>query len=340
MRLPVMISGIALVAMIILGSLLSLLHGALDLPPTENLLALCDTLFGTHWSTLDDYQRVVVTELRLPRLLLSVFVGAMLAQCGAVMQGLFRNPLADPGIIGVSSGAAVGAIVAIAIFPASIGPLAVPVSAFVAGLLTTMLVYSLSLSKQGTSVLVLLLAGVAISAFAGATIGFISYFSNDEKLRQLSLWQMGSLAGASQVNLWLGFFTVVALAIAFQRKTSALNALVLGECEARYLGINVEGLKQQLIILVAVGVGISVAYAGIIGFIGLVVPHLVRLVTGPDHRSLIPLSALCGALLLLVADLMARLVVQPAELPVGLVTALLGAPFFLALLIQQRRQWN
>ncbi|MEP3856069.1 MAG: iron ABC transporter permease [Porticoccus sp.] len=340
MRLPVMISGIALVAMIILGSLLSLLQGALDLPPTESLLALCDTLFGTHWSTLDDYQRVVVTELRLPRLLLSVFVGAMLAQCGAVMQGLFRNPLADPGIIGVSSGAAVGAIVAIAIFPASIGPLAVPVSAFVAGLLTTMLVYSLSRSKQGTSVLVLLLAGVAISAFAGATIGFISYFSNDEKLRQLSLWQMGSLAGASQVNLWLGFFTVVALAIAFQRRTSALNALVLGECEARYLGINVEGLKRQLIILVAVGVGISVAYAGIIGFIGLVVPHLVRLVTGPDHRSLIPLSALCGALLLLVADLMARLVVQPAELPVGLVTALLGAPFFLALLIQQRRQWN
>ena len=295
---------------------------------------------GTHWSILDDYQRVVITELRLPRLLLSVFVGAMLAQCGAVMQGLFRNPLADPGIIGVSSGAAVGAIVAIAIFPASMGPLAVPVSAFVAGLLTTMLVYSLSRSKQGTSVLVLLLAGVAISAFAGATIGFISYFSNDEKLRQLSLWQMGSLAGASQVNLWLGFFTVVALAIAFQRKTSALNALVLGECEARYLGINVEGLKRQLIILVAVGVGISVAYAGIIGFIGLVVPHLVRLVTGPDHRSLIPLSALCGALLLLVADLMARLVVQPAELPVGLVTALLGAPFFLALLIQQRRQWS
>ncbi|WP_297188846.1 iron ABC transporter permease [uncultured Porticoccus sp.] len=340
MRLPVLICGIALVAMIILGSLLSLLQGALDLPPTECLLALCDTLFGTHWSTLDDYQRVVVTELRLPRLVLSVFVGAMLAQCGAVMQGLFRNPLADPGIIGVSSGAAVGAIVAIAIFPASIDPLAVPVSAFVAGLLTTMLVYSLSRSKQGTSVLVLLLAGVAISAFAGATIGFISYFSNDEKLRQLSLWQMGSLAGASQVNLWLGFFAVVALAVAFQRKAFALNALVLGECEARYLGINVEALKRQLIILVAVGVGVSVAYAGIIGFIGLVVPHLVRLVTGPDHRSLIPLSALCGALLLLVADLMARLVVQPAELPVGLVTALLGAPFFLALLIQQRRQWN
>ena len=340
MRLPIPIFATVVLLLILVGSLFSLVQGALHLPPRECLLALCDTLFGTHWSSLDDYQRVVVTDLRLPRLVLSILVGALLAQCGAVMQGLFRNPLADPGIIGVSSGAAVGAIIAIALLPATLMPLGIPASAFLGGLLTTLLVYSLSHSKQGTSVLVLLLAGIAISAFAGATIGFISYFANDDKLRQLSLWQMGSLSGAGQVNLWIGTIIIWTLAITFQKQASALNALVLGECEARYLGISVETLKYRLIVLAAVGVGISVAYAGIIGFIGLVVPHLGRLLTGPDHRSLIPLSALCGALLLLIADLLARTLVQPAELPVGLVTALLGAPFFLALLIQQRRQWQ
>lgn len=316
------------------------MHGAMSLPALEGLYAVVDQFSGSQLSRLNSYEKVVILELRLPRLMLAIFIGAILAQCGAVMQGLFRNPLADPGIIGVSSGAAVGAIVAIAWFSSSIGPWTISAAAFVGGLLTTLLVYSLAQSKQGTSVVILLLAGVAISAFAGAGIGFISYFSNDDQLRQLSLWQMGSLTGSSQANLWIPFLTMCILIGAFQHQSTALNALLLGECEARHMGLNVEKLKLKLILLTAFGVGVAVSYSGIIGFVGLVVPHLVRLTTGPNHHTLLPLSALLGALILLVADLLARTLAQPAELPVGLVTALLGAPFFLLLLLQQRNRWN
>ncbi|MFT6351858.1 MAG: iron complex transport system permease protein [Neptuniibacter pectenicola] len=312
----------------------------MNLPVYDSLLIVVDKLFGANLSQLEDYQQIVVLELRLPRLLLAVFVGAILAQCGAVVQGLFRNPLADPGIIGVSSGAAVGAIVAIVVFPAVWGSWTIPTMAFVGGLLTTLLVYGLAQSKSGTSVLILLLAGVAISAFAGAAIGFLSYFADDASLRELNVWQMGSLTGANDANLWLAFTTMVLLMIAFQRRAQALNALLLGEPEARHLGIDVEQLKLQMIILTAVGVGVAVSCSGIIGFVGLVVPHLVRLATGPNHHFLLPLSALLGAVLLMCSDLLARLVVQPAELPVGLVTVLLGAPFFLILLIQQRKNWS
>lgn len=339
MRWPIPATLFGLILILVGGVLLSLVQGAMQLPAGDGLLAVVDTLIGTALSQLEPYQQVVIVELRLPRMLLAIFVGAILAQCGAVMQGLFRNPLADPGIIGVSSGAAVGAIIAIVWFSDTIGPWSIPASAFASGLLTTLLVYGLAQSKNGTSVIILLLAGVAISAFAGSAIGFISYFTDDQKLRALSLWQMGSLTGASQANLLLACATMLILAFLFQRQANALNALLLGESEARHLGIAVERLKLQLIILTAVGVGVAVSSAGIIGFIGLVVPHLIRLTTGPNHLSLLPLSGLCGAALMLMADLIARTSVQPAELPVGLVTALLGAPFFLVLLIQQRRHW-
>lgn len=330
----------ALTGLLLVCGLLSLVVGAMNLPVFDSLLIVVDKIFGANFSQLQDYQEVVVLELRLPRLLLAIFVGAILAQCGAVVQGLFRNPLADPGIIGVSSGAAVGAIVAIVLFPSAWGSWTIPVSAFLGGLLTTLLVYGFAQSKNGTSVLVLLLAGVAISAFAGAAIGFLSYFADDSSLRELSVWQMGSLTSASSANLWLAFTTMVLLMIAFQRRAQALNAVLLGESEARHLGINVEQLKLQMIILTAVGVGVAVSCSGIIGFIGLVVPHLVRLATGSNHHYLLPLSALLGAVLLMCSDLLARIVVQPAELPVGLVTVLLGAPFFLVLLVQQRKNWN
>ncbi|GGA69589.1 iron ABC transporter permease [Neiella marina] len=342
MRWPATYTASSLLLVIAAGMTLSLISGAMALPAKESLLALFDHITGWQQplSQLAPHEQVVVMELRLPRLLLALFVGFILAQCGAVMQGLFRNPLADPGIIGVSSGAAVGAIVAIVLFPLAWGAWTIPASAFVMGLLTTLLVYGLAQSKQGTSVLILLLAGVAIAAFAGAAIGFLSYFADDQSLRQLTTWQMGSLTGANSANLWLAFATAVILAVAFQSRAAALNALLLGEAEARHLGIAVERLKLELIALTAVGVGVTVACAGIIGFIGLVVPHLVRLTTGPNHLTLLPLSGLLGAALLMIADLLARTLVQPAELPVGLLTALLGAPFFLALLIQQRKQWS
>ncbi|WP_420555161.1 FecCD family ABC transporter permease [Neptuniibacter marinus] len=340
MQRSVSICALALASLLIACALLSLVLGAMNLPVYDSLLIVVDDLFGANFSQLEGYQQVVVLELRLPRLLLAIFVGAILAQCGAVAQGLFRNPLADPGIIGVSSGAAVGAILAIVVFPAVWGSWTIPTMAFVGGLLTTLLVYGLAQSKNGTSVLVLLLAGVAISAFAGAAIGFLSYFADDASLRELNVWQMGSLTGASDANLWLAFTTMLLLMIAFQRRAQALNALLLGEPEARHLGIDVEQLKLQMIILTAIGVGVAVSCSGIIGFVGLVVPHLVRLATGPNHHFLLPLSALLGAVLLMGSDLLARLVVQPAELPVGLVTVLLGAPFFLILLIQQRKNWS
>ena len=340
LRLPIPMTTGILLLLLTGGSLLSLMLGAMPLPAVESLLSVVDHLSGSTLSQLQDYQQAVITELRLPRILLAVMVGAILAQCGAVMQGLFRNPLADPGIIGVSSGAAVGAVLAIVWAPAAISAWAVPVSAFICGLITTLLIYSLAQTRAGTSITVLLLAGVAITAFAGAGIGSVSYFANDQDLRALSLWQMGSLAGSNDQNILLSTAALILLAIAFQKRANALNALLLGEAEARHLGIQVERLKLEMIVLTAIGVGIAVASAGIIGFIGLVVPHLVRMSTGPNHKTLLPLSALCGAFLLMIADLFARLIVQPAELPVGIVTALMGAPFFMALLIRQRHSWN
>lgn len=340
LRLPPVMTASVLLLLLLLAALSSVMLGAMPLPALDSLLAIIDAATGSAFSSLQGYQQAVVMELRLPRMLLALAVGAILAQCGAVMQGLFRNPLADPGIIGVSSGAAVGAVIAIVWLPASISAWSVPVAAFVAGLGATLLVYGLSQTRSGTSVLVLLLAGVALSAFAGAAIGFVSYFASDENLRALSLWQMGSLAGSDTHKILLASATFLLLAVAFQKRAGALNALLLGEADARHLGINVERLKLELIILTAIGVGVAVACSGIIGFIGLVVPHIVRMATGPSHTSLLPLAALCGALLLLIADLFSRLAVQPAELPVGLVTALMGAPFFLFMLIQQRRRWN
>ena len=339
-RWSIPVTAICLLAILATGVVFSLIQGAVQLPYRDGLLSIIDFLFATEYSQLEPYQQIVVFELRLPRLLLAIFVGAILAQCGTVTQGLFRNPLADPAIIGVASGAAVGATVAIIWFAHRFGSWSIPVSAFVSGLMTTLLVYHIARSKSGTSVVMLLLAGIAISAFASSTIGFISYFTDDQNLRALSLWQMGTITGVSTTDIVMNGITMLVLGIFFQRHANALNALLLGETEARHLGISVERLKLQLIMITAAGIGIAVSSSGIIGFVGLVVPHLMRITTGPDHKSLLPLSAICGAVLLLIADLVARLIVQPAELPVGLVTALIGAPFFLVLLIQQRKHWS
>lgn len=338
-RLPVAPTAIALLALLLLAALVSLTRGPMALPALPSLLALVDALLGADFSRLADYQRAVVLELRLPRTLLAVLVGALLAQCGVVMQGLFRNPLADPGIIGVSAGAAAGAVLGIFLLPAA-GPWwALPACAFLGGFGTSLLVYELARGALGTSVLVLLLAGVAISALSGSLIALVSYLSDDERLRDISLWQMGSLARGGDALLWLATATVALLVWRFQRRAQALNALLLGESEARHLGIDVERLKRELVILVALGVGVAVAASGMIGFIGLVVPHALRLLAGPDHRALLPLSALGGAVLLLAADAVARLLIAPAELPVGVLTAMLGAPFFIVLLLGMRGRY-
>ena len=337
-RVPLLPSAVCLGVLLVLGSLGSLNAGVMSLPLADSMLSISDRLFGGTHSTLAVHEQAIILELRLPRTLLAVLVGAMLAQCGAVMQGMFRNPLADPGIIGVSAGAAVGAVLAIYLSPAPSIGWTVPIAAFCAGLATSLLIYRLARSSLGTSVLVLLLAGIAISALAGSLIGLVTYIADDNRLRDLTLWQMGSVAGADSLKVWLALLGVVVLGTRFQQRARALNALLLGEAEARHLGINVEALKRELVVLVALGVGLAVACAGIVGFVGLVVPHMVRSIAGPGHRCLLPLSALGGGLLLLLADIVARIVVPPAELPVGLVTALLGAPFFIVLLMQYKRR--
>lgn len=308
-------------------------------------ISLSDSFKGlTPWaSDLPTHIQMVIHQIRLPRTLLCMLIGAILAVSGAVMQGLFRNPLAEPGIIGVSAGAALGAALAIVLFaqiglalPAFMNLAAVPLFAFIGGALTTLLVYYMGTSQYGTSVTVMLLAGVAISALSGAGIGYLNFIADDQMLRDLSLWSMGSLAGATWSSIILSTVALIILLVVFMRRASSLNALLLGEAEAGHLGVDTQKLKTTLILLCAMGVGVTVSIAGMIGFIGLIIPHLGRLIAGPDHRHLIPVSALLGALLLTLADMFARVAVMPAELPVGIVTAMLGAPFFLYLLFQQR----
>ena len=266
----------------------------------------------------------------------------MLALSGVAMQGLFRNPLADPGLVGVSSGAALGAAFAIVLgsawggLPEAFGPYLLSLSAFTGGLLVTSMVYRLGRRDGQTSVASMLLAGIALTALAGALIGLLTYLADDATLRTLTFWNLGSLNGASYARLWPLLIVAAAVALWLPRRAKALNALLLGEPEARHLGFEVERLKRELIWCTALGVGAAVAAAGLIGFIGLVVPHLMRLLVGPDHRILLPASLLAGASLLLFADLLARLLLAPAELPIGIVTALIGAPFFLYLLLRGR----
>ncbi|WMR34577.1 FecCD family ABC transporter permease, partial [Metapseudomonas otitidis] len=254
----------------------------------------------------------------------------------------FRNPLADPGLVGVSSGAGLGAAVAIVGgaalggLPEALAPHLLSISAFAGGFLITALVYRLGRRDGQTSVVTMLLAGIALNALAFATIGLFTYLADDATLRTLTFWNLGSLNGASYARLWPLLVVVLAVIAWLPRRASALNALLLGESEARHLGFDVERLKGELVFCTALGVGAAVAASGLIGFIGLVVPHLVRLLAGPDHRVLLPASALAGASLILFSDLAARLVLSPAELPIGIVTALVGAPLFLYLLLRGR----
>ncbi len=326
------------VALLVFTSASSIAVGPMNITIADSFKSLFPSAF-----TLPDHIKIVINEIRLPRTLMCIIIGAILALCGAVMQGLFRNPLAEPGIIGVSAGAMLGAAIAMVLFASwleeaatIISLFAVPIFAFIGGLIATMIVYRLGTSKFGTSVTIMLLAGIAISALSGAGIGYLNFAADDQALRDLSLWSMGSLAGATWSGIGLGSITLLLLYITFRREAMPLNAMLLGESEAAHMGVNVQSFKRRLIVLSAIGVGVAVSLTGVIGFIGLIVPHLIRMLVGPDHRGLLPLSALFGALILTGSDMIARVAVAPAELPVGIVTALIGTPFFLLILIQQR----
>lgn len=333
---------IGLSLLLLVALWLSLALGPVSLPLDATLRALL-RLVGV---PLDgdglEQAELILAQIRLPRTLLGLAVGAVLAVSGVAMQGLFRNPLADPGLVGVSSGAGLGAAVAIVGgaalggLPEALAPYLLSISAFAGGFLITALVYRLGRRDGQTSVVTMLLAGIALNALAFASIGLFTYLADDATLRTLTFWNLGSLNGASYARLWPLLVVVLAVIAWLPRRASALNALLLGESEARHLGFDVERLKGELVFCTALGVGAAVAASGLIGFIGLVVPHLVRLLAGPDHRVLLPASALAGASLILFSDLAARLVLSPAELPIGIVTALVGAPFFLYLLLRGR----
>lgn len=283
-------------------------------------------------------KRDIFLQIRLPRVFLAALVGASLAVAGATFQGLFRNPLADPYIIGVSSGAALGASLAVVsgLSWGWAGLGAVPLLAYAGGLATIILVYRVSRQGDAVPILMLLLAGIAVSAFLTALVSLFIYFSG-ERLHQIVFWMMGGLSGAkwNYLRIMIPYVLVGFGVIYFFARE--LNALLLGEETAAYLGIEVEKLKKVFLAAASLLVAAAVSTSGIIGFVGLVVPHMVRLVAGPDHRFLLPVSALCGAILLIGADTLARTVLAPAELPVGIITALLGAPFFLYLLRKRRK---
>lgn len=287
--------------------------------------------------------RIVIQDIRLPRVTLGLIVGAGLAVSGAVMQGLFRNPLADPGIVGVSAGAGLGAVAVIVLggtvlapVAAALGLYALPLAAFCGGLATTFLLYRVSTRRGLTSIATMLLAGIALGAMAMAMTGLLVFMADDRQLRDLTFWSLGSLAGATWTKV-LAVLPIIGLALAASPFLArGLNALALGEATAGHLGIDMRRFKPAAIVTVAAATGACVAASGGIGFVGIVVPHLLRLAIGPDNRYLLPASALLGAAVLVLADTVSRMIVAPAELPIGIITAIFGGPFFLWVLLRRR----
>jgi iron complex transport system permease protein len=311
-----------------LMTLLATGFGALRLPVT--LL----------WNGTDDALRQIWFTIRLPRVLLALVIGGSLALAGCVMQGLFRNPLADPGLLGISSGAACAVALWVVLpvtLPALLMLYAPMLAAFLGALAATLVIFLLS-QQRDSSLSRLLLVGIAINALCGAAVGVLSWVSNDAQLRQLSLWGVGSLGSAQWSTLLAVTSLMIPTVLIIWRLAGALNLLQLGEEEAHYLGVDVRVVQRILLLCSALLVASAVAVSGVIGFIGLVVPHLMRMWLGSDHRAVIPGSVLAGAFLLLIADTLARTAVAPAEMPVGLLTSLLGAPWFLWLIFRRGGQ--
>jgi iron complex transport system permease protein len=317
-----------------------------------HVIAIVLSVFGAPLpADVSAQDATVLLSIRLPRIGLGMAAGAGLSAAGAVLQAIFRNPLADPTLIGVSSGAALAVtavIVAGDAFVGSsrgssigdllvmLGPFALPLAGFVGGLAATWLLYRVATREGGTSLSTMLLAGIAINALAFAGIGLLTIVASNEQLRNIAFWNFGSVGGARWQTVGVVAVAVIAATVVLTRMAPALNAMALGELEARHLGFATERVKRLVIALAALAAGFVVAVCGVIGFVALVAPHIARSLFGADNRLVIPASASIGALLLLLADLFGRTVAAPAELPIGIVTALIGAPFFLWLLMRQR----
>lgn len=330
-----------LLAVLAVSATIALMVGAAGIPFSRLPAALGLSSDLSDPTTARD--RLVLWSIRIPRIAAAAMVGGLLAASGAIMQGLFRNPLADPALVGVSSGGALAAAAAIVLADSQFGESVrfmqnelLPLAAFAGSLATTIILYNIASRGGRTSIAVFLLAGLAIAAIANAGIGLLVFAADDRQLRDITFWLLGSLSGAT----WPKAATlapVLALALAACLSIArGLDVLVLGEAEAFHSGVDVERLKRIAIVLVSAMTGVAVSVCGVVGFVGIVVPHLLRLAIGPAHRLLLPASALLGAILMTGADTLSRTLVAPAELPIGILTAAVGAPFFLAILLRQR----
>lgn len=332
-RLPV--TG-GLLAATLVAALCGLALGPLQIPLARTVDIVL-SLVGLGQSSVPAHEQATIEIIRMPRVLMALVTGAALAGGGAVLQGLTRNPLVEPALIGISSGAALGAAIVIVV---GLGSVLLPAAAFAGGLLSALAVFALARADGRTSAVALLLGGVAINALTAAALGLMIYAADDQELRSLTFWMFGSLARTDWDALrWL--IPLVGVCCVFMvREHRALDALALGEQVAGHLGIDAQRVRNRLLAVTVLAVGAVVAYTGVIAFVGLVVPHVVRLLLGAHHRFLIPGSLIVGAGLTVVADTLARMIVAPAELPIGVVTSLVGAPVFIALLWSRRRDYG
>lgn len=338
LRLPLAIVLPILAVLLIVAVVISIGSGPIGLSPGTVLATGAHEILGLG-SPTGALESTVVMQLRMPRVLFGALTGAALAVAGASLQSLFRNPLADPGIIGVSGGASTGAVAAIVLLPPAAGVAAtwaVPAAAFLGGIVVTALIYVLARPDERTGTARLLLVGIAIGAGCAAITGFLTFAADDDELETVVFWQMGSLGSIDMLRLGIAAVPIAAGLVVMTAMAKRLDLLTLGERQARHLGLDVDLTRRVVVVTTALLTAAGVAFAGTIGFIGLVVPHIVRLLCGPAHRTLLPASALLGALLLVLADTLSRIVAPPQEVPIGLFTALLGAPFFLLLVLRSR----
>ena len=311
--------------------------GGVTIPFKETITVFISTLPFVDMDAQSTYERILL-YIRLPRVIVAGLVGASLAVCGVVMQSLFRNPMADPGIIGVSAGGAFGGVIAIYLGLTAISSLIVPLFGFIGALFTLFIVYFISTSNGKTSMLTLLLTGVAISSFISACSSLIITYASYGQLQQILYWLMGDLNGRDWDHVKLLIIPFIICSVIFYLYRKQLDILLLGEEEAQNLGISVNATRNTLLIITSLLTGVCVSLTGAIGFVGLIVPHMIRLIIGPSHRYLIPASILGGALFLIWADLVARLLIRPAEIQIGIITAFFGAPFFIYLILRHRKK--
>jgi iron complex transport system permease protein len=340
-RRVLIIGGLSLA--LVIASIVALGTGPLAIAPLDVLVILASGL-GLAVQP-DELQSAVILSVRLPRIVLAVASGAILGVSGAALQALFRNPLADPELVGVSGGAACGAVAWIifgAFAPLSlVAAWSMPIAAFLAGSVTTFVVYVVARSGPRADVATLLLTGLAMKALTGAILGYLIYLGSEQQVRALSFWLLGSLGGSTWDTLIPALILMAVAFAMFIPLARPFDVMALGEVDASRLGVPVERVKTMSIAAVALGVGSSVALTGAFGFVGLLAPHLVRLLGGSNNRFVVPGAALMGALLVTLADLIARTAVAPAELPIGVVTSALGAPFFFWLLRgRMRAGWS